>query len=127
MTDDRVVEITDKLKAHLASKDDDQLRACSGLGLPQPEQHAKQLETLSSWEPFRTSDYGGQHKGYANVPLLVTTELLRRETKSSPTVSAVIERTVKDGFTTPKGAKVTYGFLRGYINSAQGRGFCRLR
>ncbi len=128
MTDDRVVEITGKLNSHFATfKSDDDLRARSGLGLLQPEQHRIQLETLDSWEPFRTGDYGGQPKGYANVPLLIMAELLRRETNSLPTVTAVIECTLAAGFTTPKGAQATYAFLLGYLNSAQGRGFCRLR
>ena len=128
MTDDKVlvVEIIGKLKAHLTTFTDDDLRTRSGLGMRQPEQYTAQKETMDSWELFRTGTYGGQPKGYANVPLLITAELLRRANET-PIVRTVIERTIKDGFATPKGAKGNYAFLRLYLNSAEARGFCRLR
>jgi hypothetical protein len=128
MTDDEVivVEIIGRFKAHFTTFTDDDLRARSGLGMRQPEQYETQKETMDSWQPFRTGTYGGQPKGYANIPLLITAELLRRANET-PTVSAVIERTIKEGFTTPRGAKGDYAFLRPYLNSAEARGFCRLR
>ena len=81
---------------------------------------------MPSWQPFRSGTYGGQTKGYANIPLVITAELLQRENET-PTVRTVIERTIKNGFKTPKGAKGDSAFLRSYLNSAEARGFCRLR
>ena len=138
--DHREIEIGQKLAAHLGTLTDRELRAATGLSLPQPSQYEVQRRTANRWRPFADREYNSQKVSYANVPLLIVAYTTRRN-GGTPTVNDVQREVIAAGFTplrgcpwwprgmTPSAAqlKKMHQWLAGYLMSAEQRGLCRLR
>ncbi|MFI5396910.1 MAG: HNH endonuclease signature motif containing protein [Candidatus Binatia bacterium] len=124
--DNRDIQIGQKLAAHFSTLTDSELIAASGLGLRQPHQYETQRATAHAWKPFSVQIINKQWVSYANVPLLIKAELVRRAGKT-PTVSRVVRDVIDAGFAPktawPRGLEVE---LVGYVHSAKQRGLCQL-
>lgn len=99
--DDSRIEISDRLIEYLAAKNDSELLASSGLGLPQPQQYKTQRQTANTWKPFAQREVNTQLCSYANVPLLIIAEIVRRK-GSMPTIRIVVRDVIQAGFAPKK-------------------------